>query len=181
MQEKYIVGLSINKVQTFLFETIHAHVQEKQTEEATLKNIMKASREISKGFQNDIEELFFKGLSSQTIEGKWLLRCSGSFIFECELLENELKEQLNKLFLSYYHKSQGQKLLRHTVFKAGAESKIEQISKAKRTLKESKCFNGTIKIKQNELFAFQCEQCEKQDAVYDNEKKEYNKLCSKSQ
>ena len=32
-----IVALSVDKIQTFLTEVIHSHVQEKQTEDATLK------------------------------------------------------------------------------------------------------------------------------------------------
>ena len=55
MSEKQIVALSVDKVQAFLTETIHSHVQEKQTEQATLKSIMNASREISEGFHNVIK------------------------------------------------------------------------------------------------------------------------------
>ena len=37
MSDRWIVALSIDKVQTFLTEVIHAQTQEKQAEETTLK------------------------------------------------------------------------------------------------------------------------------------------------
>ena len=38
--KKQVVALSVEKVQTFLTEVIRSHVQEKQTEDATLKGIV---------------------------------------------------------------------------------------------------------------------------------------------
>ena len=60
MSDRWIVALSIDKVQTFLTEVIHAQTQEKQAEETTLKNIMNASMEISIGFYQTVQEVFPK-------------------------------------------------------------------------------------------------------------------------
>ena len=46
--KKQVVALSVEKVQTFLTEVIRSHVQEKQTEDATLKGIVNSSNQISK-------------------------------------------------------------------------------------------------------------------------------------
>ena len=44
--KKQVVALSVEKVQTFLTEVIRSHVQEKQTEDATLKGILIRFRKI---------------------------------------------------------------------------------------------------------------------------------------
>lgn len=58
MTNGYVVGISVDKVQTYLTEAINAHVQEKQTEGATLKSIMNSSREISVDFFATIQNTF---------------------------------------------------------------------------------------------------------------------------
>ena len=45
--KKQVVALSVEKVQTFLTEVIRSHVQEKQTEDATLKGIVNSSNPVS--------------------------------------------------------------------------------------------------------------------------------------
>lgn len=152
MTMKQVVALSIDKVQTCLFEVIHGHEQEKQTEEATLKNIMNASQEISAGFSDIVRERF----SGAEIEE--LLACSGVFIFRCALPGNELEDKLNRLFLDYYHSSQGQKLLRYTSFEADGFDEIQAIQKAKKCLKQSQSLNAIIERNSEVLFNF----CEKE-------------------
>lgn len=152
MPTKQIVALSIDKVQTCLFEVIHGHEQEKQTEEATLKNIMNASLEISTGFSNTVRQKF---LGTEIEE---LLACSGVFIFSCELPEDELEDKLNRLFLDYYYNSQGQKLLRYVFFAAEGFDEIQAIQKAKKRLKQSQCLNAIIEKNREVLFRF----CEKE-------------------
>ena len=53
-----IVALSVDKVQTFLTEIIHSHIQEKQTEEDTLQGIINASDQISKNFFESVQKAF---------------------------------------------------------------------------------------------------------------------------
>ncbi|MDQ7092058.1 hypothetical protein REC12_00415 [Desulfosporosinus sp. PR] len=149
MPIKQIVALSIDKVQTCLFEVIHGHEQEKQTEEATLRNIMNASREISGGFADRVRLAFFG------VRIEELLECSGVFIFSCPLPEKELNAPLNELFLEYYRNSHGQKLVRYVAFAAEGLNKIEAIQKAKRLLKQSSCLNAIIEKNQKTLFSFQ--------------------------
>lgn len=148
MGKGQIVALSVDKVQNFLTETTHAHVQEKQTEKATLKNIMKASREISVDFFVTIQEAFS---DTEICE---LLSCSGVFVFSCDLPADEIEDRLNRLFLTYYHSSQGQKLLRCVSFPAEECSKIEAIQEAKKQLKQSRCMNERIEKNRDVLFSF---------------------------
>ena len=105
---EYIVGLSVDKVQTFLTEVIHSHVQEKEAEEETLRQIINSSDQISKDF--------FKSVCDQFPEAEknTLMKCSGVFIFRSILSEEKLEKNLNDLFVQYYRQSNGQKLLRWT-------------------------------------------------------------------
>ncbi|WP_110953483.1 Cas10/Cmr2 second palm domain-containing protein [Anaerosinus massiliensis] len=159
---KYIVALSIDKVQTFLTEAIHAHTQEKQAEENTLKSVMQASHEISDCFFADIQNCF----PDRNLKEVELLACSGVYIFHCDLPELCIKERINGLFLRYYRNSGGQKLLRYNVFleaefhlqnHAETESleKIAVIQEAKRRLKGTEIFNEIIEKNRSVLFNFQ--------------------------
>ncbi len=152
MSEKQIVALSVDKVQAFLTETIHSHVQEKQTEQATLKSIMNASREISEGFHNVIKRKFSETKVDEN-ENK-LLSCSGVYIFKCGLPVEAIEAKLNELFLAYYHSSQGQKLLKCVFFPEGKYDKIEAIQEAKKRLKQSGYLNERIEKNKETLFSF---------------------------
>ena len=145
-----VVALSVEKVQTFLTEVIRSHVQEKQTEDATLKGIVNSSNQISKDFFESIEKQF------SDVEKKILLKCSGVYIFKCDLPENELESRLNELFQEYYIASQGQKLLRWHYFPSENFDNLELIKKAKETLKQTK--NWGYIIKKNQALLFQCNQ-----------------------
>ncbi|WP_196604803.1 Cas10/Cmr2 second palm domain-containing protein [Pectinatus haikarae] len=143
MVNKYVAGLSIDKIQTYLTEAIHAHVQEKQTEEATLKSIVNSSREISDDFFTAIENKF----NEHKIEIEKLMSCSGVYIFSCTIAESDepaLEELLNELFLHYYHISQGNKLLHYVFFKNDGRTEIEAIQEAKKRLKQNKYFTRII-------------------------------------
>jgi hypothetical protein len=146
-----IVALSIDKVQTCLFEVIHAHEQEKQTEEATLKSIVNSSNEISREFFEMVWRVF-----PEKEEGAILLACSGVCIFKCKLAEEVIALRLNELFLKYYHSSQGQKLLRYVYFPADGYNEIGAIQKAKKRLKQASDFNNIIEKNKEQLFSF-CE------------------------
>lgn len=160
MSEKQIVALSVDKVQAFLTETIHSHVQEKQTEQATLKSIMNASREISEGFHNVIKRKFPETKvdenenKDENEDKNELLSCSGVYIFKCGLPVEAIEAKLNELFLAYYHSSQGQKLLKCVFFPEGKYDKIEAIQEAKKRLKQSGYLNERIEKNKETLFSF---------------------------
>ena len=129
--KKQVVALSVEKVQTFLTEVIRSHVQEKQKEDATLKGIVNSSNQISKDLFESIEKKFLN------VEKKILLKCSGVYIFKCDLPENELENRLNELFREYYIVSQGQKLLRWYYFPSGNCNNLKSIEKSKAALKQT--------------------------------------------
>lgn len=148
MHKQQIVALSIDKVQTFLTEAIHAHVQEKQTEEATLKSIMRSSEEISVGFRNTIEKAF------EGVEKNKLLYCSGVYIFSCSLQTEDIERRLNQLFVDYYKNSHGQKLLRCVSFSLKNDGQINAVQEAKKRLKQSQYLNIILEEKKDVLFNF---------------------------
>ncbi|MCB7068085.1 hypothetical protein LI031_30015 [Enterocloster citroniae] len=143
-----VVAVSVDKIQTFLTEVIHSHVQEKQTEEATLRGIISSSNQISRDFYKSIQDIFPEP------DQEVLLQCSGVFIFRCVLLRAELKKRLNTLFVDYYRESQGQKLLRWVAFPADGLGNIEAIQEAKKRLKQTKYWNHIIENNQDLLFSF---------------------------
>lgn len=143
-----IVAVSVDKIQTFLTEVIHSHVQERQAEEATLRRIISSSRQISRGFYSSIQDIF------QESAREVLLQCSGVFIFRCLLSEAELENRLNTLFADYYRESQGQKLLRWVYFPADGLEKIAAIQEAKKRLKQTKYWSHIIENNQELLFSF---------------------------
>ena len=158
--KEQVVALSVEKVQTFLMEVIRSHVQEKQTEDATLKGIVNSSNQISKDFFESIEKQF------SDVEKKILLQCSGVYIFKCNLPENELENRLNQLFREYYIASQGQKLLRWHYFPSENFDDLELIKKAKADLKQTK--NWGYIIEKNQELLFQCNQVlETKEKVYE--------------
>ena len=138
--KEQIAALSVEKVQTFLTEVIRSHVQEKQTEDATLKGIVNSSNQISKDFFESIEKQF------SGVEKKVLLKCSGVYIFKCYLPGNELEDRLNELFREYYIASQGQKLLRWYCFPSEEMDDLSAVKKAKEALKQAKNWGYIIEM-----------------------------------
>lgn len=158
--KEQVVALAVEKVQTFLTEVIRSHVQEKQTEDATLKGIVNSSNQISKDFFESIEKQF------SDVEKKILLQCSGVYIFKCNLPEKELENRLNELFREYYIASQGQKLLHWHYFSSEDFDDLELIKKAKAALKQTK--NWRYIIEKNQELLFQCNQVlETKEKVYE--------------
>lgn len=145
---KQIVALAVDKIQTFLTEVIHSHVQEKQTEDATLQKIMSSSYQISSGFFVEIQDVFPED------EKEVLLQCSGVYVFRSALSERELEKRLNALFVKFYLKSQGQKLIRWVYFSSCGLDNISAIKKAKESLKQAKNWNKILEKNQDLLFSF---------------------------
>lgn len=159
-----IVALSVDKVQTFLTEIIHSHIQEKQTEEDTLQGIINASDQISKNFFESVQKVFPENKEE-------LLKCSGVYIFQSELPKKTIEERLNSLFGQYYLQSQGQKLLRWALFSASNMDEITAIQKAKRELKKTEKWNEILKKNRELLFSFHKVQKNKQASYTAHRKK----------
>ena len=145
---KYIAALAVDKVQTFLTEVIHSHVQERESEEATLSGIINSSDQISKEFFKTIYKEFPEA------EENTLMKCSGVFIFSSDRSEEELKKSMNYLFVDKYKESQGQKILRWVCFPSEGLDEISAIKKAKKHLKQVKTQNRMIKENVDLLFTF---------------------------
>lgn len=166
---EYIIALSIDKVQTLLFEVIHSHEQEKQKETGTLRQIKSASKKISDDFFEDVDEAF------EDFSKEILLECSGVVIFKCSsITEDEIIKRLNQLFQNYYRESQGQKILKYTYFIAenhynDDKNKVLNVQKAKSKLKTSECTSKIIESNKDILFSFQ--KVEKTDNSSDTEDK----------
>lgn len=144
-----IVAVSVDKIQTFLTEVIHSHVQEKQTEDATLQGIIQSSNQISTDFFSSIQNEFGTSIK------KMLLECSGVYIFHCDLSDSEIESHLNALFVNYYKESQGQKLIRWVYFPASKElDSIAAIMEAKKRLKQTVYWNNMIEKNKDLLFSF---------------------------
>lgn len=146
---EWIVALSVDKIQTFLTEVIHSHVQEKQMEEATLKDIMDSSDQISKGFFADVEKAF------SVEEDGILLKCSGVYIFRSVLQQEELERQFDSLFESCYRRSNGQKLIRWGYFPSDGSDRIHMVQRAKKELKRTENWNRILERHRDMLFSFQ--------------------------
>ena len=159
-----IVALSVDKVQTFLTEIIHSHIQEKQTEEDTLQGIINASDQISKNFFESVQKAFPE-------KKEELLKCSGVYIFQSELPEQKIEERLNSLFGQYYLESQGQKLLRWVRFPVSNMDEITAIQKAKRELKRTENWNEILEKNRELLFSFHKVQQNKQESYTAHSKK----------
>lgn len=145
---KYIAALAVDKVQTFLTEVINSHVQERESEEATLSGIINSSDQISKEFFKTIYKEFPEA------EENTLMKCSGVFIFSSDRSEEELKKSMNYLFVDKYKESQGQKILRWVCFPSEGLDEISAIKKAKKHLKQVKTQNRMIKENVDLLFTF---------------------------
>ncbi len=148
-EQKQIVALTVDKIQTFLTQAIHSHVQEKQTEDATLSGIKQASYQISNGFFEQVQQTFPEN------DKDVLLACSGVYIFRCSLPEEEIEQRLNALFVQYYLKYYGQIQIRWTHFSEDERNNISSIQEAKKRLKQSKMWNPIIEKNKDVLFQFQ--------------------------
>ena len=150
--KKHIIAISVDKVQTFLYYVIRAHVQEKQSNSGTLQSIIGASNLISSDFYQDIENEF-----AECIDKPPLLKCSGTYIFSTNLTKQEATDKLKKIFNIYYKNFSGQLLLKYLFFTKNISSnadKLQAIHESKDALKKKNCLNDIIKANRSELFRF---------------------------
>ncbi|WP_067842128.1 Cas10/Cmr2 second palm domain-containing protein [Amphibacillus sediminis] len=154
--EQFVVAVSIDKVQTFLYYVLQAYTQENQANSGTLREIVNSSHLISKQFFQDIG-----------IEGKYgefnghideqLLVCSGMCIFTTSLEKELITERLDRLFRKYYGTFKGQLLVKYVVLEkklSTKRDKLEAIKKSKDRLRQKKCLNDIIASHRDSLFQF---------------------------
>ncbi|MBU5442523.1 hypothetical protein [Paenibacillus sp. MSJ-34] len=152
---EYVVAISIDKVQAFLYYMLQAQVQENQTNSGTLRDIVKSSNLISKQLYLDIG-LEGDGAFSGHITDR-LLVCSGMCIFTASLEEHQILTKLDRLFKTYYEMSTGQLLVKYVCFEkeiSRDQDKLEAIKESKHRLRQQDCLNRIIDRHRALLFQF---------------------------
>ena len=104
----FIVGISVEKIQKYIYQTLDDNRSEIQKDEHTLKEVIKASNTVSSTISKDIEKLFDIG--------KKILWISGKYIFEVEYIEDKIKEKLKNLFKDIYLNYSGTLLINYVYF-----------------------------------------------------------------
>ncbi|CAH1219100.1 hypothetical protein [Paenibacillus sp. JJ-223] len=153
---QYVVAVSIDKVQSFLYYVLHASEQEKQSNSGTLKTIIESSRLISDQFYQDIGVEEGSGPFNGHID-KELLKCSGMCVFTTSLSEEQIINNLDALFRSYYMKLSGKLLLKYVFFKKTelkSDSDLLAIKECKNRLRQTNCLNSIIERNREVLFTF---------------------------
>lgn len=150
--EKYIVAIAFDKVQAFIYDVIHDHIQEKQANDSTLKTIINSSKLISEDFHVKIGLEGSDGKFANHIDEE-LLKCSGMCAFSTSLDKKLIEENLNRLFIDYYFKFNGKLMIKYTYFSAGND-KLADLKKAKAYLKKDDCLNKIIETNKDTIFNF---------------------------
>lgn len=177
---KYICLIAVQKVQSFLFDALQSHEQEKQKNEYTLKKVYYASQTISKEFREIVLELFSKDmldvapcLEHPYQNQKLIPSGSGSVLFVIETdgsREEYIKQEhrLWEFFHDSYIKYQAQMRVRYAIIELPDkcykltdgivllnDDAMKMIKKIKKQLISPITGNEIIKIHQNDLFSFQ--------------------------
>lgn len=153
---QYVVAVSIDKVQSFIYDVLQAYIQENQANSGTLKEIVQSSNLISKKFYNDIGLEGGQGEFSGHIT-ETLLVCSGICIFVTSLDQEAILGKLDRLFTKYYKTTSGKLLIKYVYFEKDTyrnADKLEAIKKSKRDLRSKDCMNNIISRHQSLLFEF---------------------------
>ncbi|GFR39208.1 hypothetical protein PRECH8_25040 [Insulibacter thermoxylanivorax] len=159
-KKKYVVAISIDKVQAFLYHMLQAQVQEHQLDSGSLSDIVQSSNLISEQLYKDIGIKEYEGEFSGHIRDE-LLKSSGLCIFTTTLDREEIIKRLNRLFKRYYKQSSGQLLMKYVCFEMNVREegdKLQAINKSKRLLKQQDCLNQIIEQNQKVLFQFNDQQ-----------------------
>ncbi|WP_017472777.1 Cas10/Cmr2 second palm domain-containing protein [Amphibacillus jilinensis] len=153
---QYVVAISIDKVQTFLYYVLQAYIQENQANSGTLREIVNSSHLISETFFGDIGIEGEDGEFSDHFDEQ-LLTCSGMCIFTTSLDQEQITKKLNQLFIKYYKMFKGQLLVKYVVFEkqlSEKPDKLEAIKESKDRLRQPKCLNEIIASHRDLLFQF---------------------------
>ncbi|UTR13112.1 hypothetical protein MM221_10605 [Salipaludibacillus sp. LMS25] len=153
---QYVVAVSIDKVQTFLYYVLQAYIQENQANSGTLREIVNSSQLISETFFRDIGIEGEGGEFNDHIDEQ-LLACSGMCIFSTSLDQEQITKKLNQLFRKYYKTFKGQLLVKYVVFErklSTRQDKLRAIKESKDRLRQPKCLNEIITSHRDLLFQF---------------------------
>lgn len=143
----FIVGISVEKIQKYIYQTLDDNRSEIQKDEQTLKEVIKASNTVSSTISKDIEKLFDIN--------KKILWISGKYIFEVEDIEDKIKEKLKNLFKDIYLKYSGTLLINYVYFEKINLNNKKIIDKVNVDLKSNETKRKLV-IENNEiLFSFQ--------------------------
>lgn len=154
--KQFVVAVSIDKVQTFLYYVLQAYIQENQANSGTLREIVNSSQLISETFFRDIGIEGKDGEFSDHIEER-LLTCSGMCIVTTSLDRELIIEKLDRLFRKYYKTFKGQLLVKYVVFEKKLSTnldKLEAIKESKKRLRQQDCLNRIIDSHRDLLFQF---------------------------
>lgn len=161
-----IVAITVDKVQTFLYDVLNAHIQENQSNSDTLQAVMRSSQFISEQFYVDIGVEGDSGVFEKASIEHRLLMCSGMCVFSTKLDQTQIEQRLNNLFQQYYLKFKGQLLLKFTYFEHDLfndADKLKAISESKRLLRKKDCLNRIIAQNRELLFQFSDHSTENKD------------------
>ncbi len=155
--EKNVVGISIEKIQQVIYQSIHSRIQESQNDDATLRNVIIASEKISQDFYKLV------GLESEPRANKFqikseelLLKTSGCLIFYSDYSDSEIRKKLKNLYRRYYIEFNGNIEIHYTIKKmevATDNDKIMAIQNTKKALKQPQTLSAVIEDNQDFLFA----------------------------
>lgn len=143
----FIVGISVEKIQKYIYQTLDDNRSEIQKDEHTLKEVIKASNTVSSTISRDIEKLFDKN--------KKILWISGKYIFEVEDIEDKIKEKLKNLFKDIYLKYSGTLLINYVYLEKLILNNKEIIDKVNFYLKSNDTKRRIIVENNKILFSFQ--------------------------
>lgn len=143
----YIVGISVEKIQKYIYQTLDDNRSEIQKDEQTLKEVIKASNTVSSTISKDIEKLFDIN--------KKILWISGKYIFEVEYIEDKIKEKLKNLFKDIYFKYSGTLLINYVYFEKLNLNNKEIVDKVNVDLKSNDTKRRIVVENNDILFSFQ--------------------------
>jgi hypothetical protein len=137
--QKYVVAITLDKVQNFLYQTFKTNTVEAQKEANTLQHVIQASNELSERMPKKIKKVF-KERGCSIKEADEIVKTSGKYIFYTKLSSSKIEDCLKELFQYYYLreikqgegkenlKSKGQMRLDYMYFDLNSEKakKLEQ-------------------------------------------------------
>ena len=173
MSNKFVVGITLDKVQNYLYEGIKSNSATNQKEEKTLRRVVEASHKISEGFLEKIEKIFGNDCQEK------LLWISGKAIFYTNLDWREIRERLKQVFKHYYFESSGQMHVKYTrievknvhknrKYKNIKDLKLKSINAVVDDFKSKKCMSIVIQENAKTLFSFQTNGIDKTSSKTNN-------------
>jgi len=181
---QYVVVITLDKVQNFLYQTFKSNTVEHQSEGDTLQRVIQASNELSDRFPRKIKEVFEKAGCSINKENE-IIFTSGKIIFYTRLSADKIKVCLQELFRYYYLReikqsnskenlqSKGQMKLNYTYFDLQSdeiktferehkldsklEDEIRAIKIVTKKFRLSETMTKVIEDNSETLFKFPCE------------------------